>query len=99
PCLKTITDAERIRTKILSAFELAESTEDADERRRQMTFVLVGAGPTGVELAASIAQMTTTTLRSNFRRINPADTSIYLLEGGQRVLPSLAESLSEKAAT
>ena len=98
PCLKTITDAETIRTKILSAFELAESTDDADERRRQMTFVLVGAGPTGVELAASIAQMTTTTLRSNFRRINPAETSIFLLEGGKRVLPSFAESLSEKAA-
>jgi NADH:ubiquinone reductase (H+-translocating) len=58
----------------------------------------VGAGPTGVELAASIAQMTTTTLRSNFRRINPADTSIFLLEGGKRVLPSFAESLSAKAA-
>ena len=98
PCLKTITDAETIRTKILSAYELAESTDDANERQRQMTFVLVGAGPTGVELAASIAQMTTTTLRSNFRRINPADTSIFLLEGGKRVLPSFAESLSEKVA-
>jgi len=96
PCLKTITDAETIRTKILSAYELAESSDDADERRRQMTFVLVGAGPTGVELAASIAQMTTTTLRSNFRRINPANTSIVLLDGAKRVLPSFAESLSEK---
>jgi NADH dehydrogenase len=98
PCLKTMTDAEAIRTKILTAYELAESTEDTDERMRQMTFVLVGAGPTGVELAASIAQMTTTTLRSNFRRIDPAHTSIFLLEGGKRVLPSFAESLSEKAA-
>jgi NADH dehydrogenase len=98
PCLKTITDAETIRTRILSAYELAESTDDADERQRHMTFVLVGAGPTGVELAASIAQMATTTLRSNFRRINPANTSIFLLEGGKRVLPSFAESLSEKAA-
>jgi NADH dehydrogenase len=98
PCLKTMTDAEAIRAKILTAYELAESTDDADERQRQMTFVLVGAGPTGVELAASIAQMTTTTLRSNFRRIDPARTSIFLLEGGKRVLPSFAESLSEKAA-
>ena len=98
PCLKTMTDAEAIRTKILTAYELAESTDDTDERMRQMTFVLVGAGPTGVELAASIAQMTTTTLRSNFRRIDPAHTSIFLLEGGKRVLPSFAESLSEKAA-
>ena len=98
PCLKTLTDAETIRTKILSAYEMAEFTDDADERLRQMTFVLVGAGPTGVELAASIAQMTTTTLRSNFRRINPANTSIFLLEGGKRVLPSFAETLANKAA-
>jgi NADH:ubiquinone reductase (H+-translocating) len=98
PCLKTLTDAEAIRTKILSAYEMAEFTDDANERLRHMTFVLVGAGPTGVELAASIAQMTTTTLRSNFRRINPAKTSIFLLEGGKRVLPSFAESLAEKAA-
>ena len=98
PCLKTLTDAETIRTKILSAYEMAESTDDADERRRQMTFVLVGAGPTGVELAASIAQMATTTLRANFRRIDPAKTSIVLLEGGKRVLPSFAESLARKAA-
>jgi NADH dehydrogenase len=98
PCLKTLTDAEAIRTRILSAYEMAEFTDDPDERLRHMTFVLVGAGPTGVELAASLAQMTTTTLRSNFRRINPADTSIFLLEGGQRVLPSFAESLAKKAA-
>jgi len=98
PCLKTITDAETIRTKILCAYELAESTDDPNERLRQMTFILVGAGPTGVELAASIAQMATTTLRSNFRRIDPADTSIFLLEGGTRVLSSFAESLSKRAA-
>jgi len=98
PCLKTLADAERIRTRILSAYELAESTDDENERLRQMTFVLVGAGPTGVELAASIAQMSRTTLRSNFRRIDPAQTSIFLLEGGDRVLPSFAKSLSEKGA-
>jgi NADH:ubiquinone reductase (H+-translocating) len=98
PCLKTITDAETIRSKILSAYELAESTDDADERQRQMTFVLVGAGPTGVELAASIAQLATTTLRKNFRRIDPATTTIILLDGAKRILPSFAESLSKKAA-
>jgi NADH:ubiquinone reductase (H+-translocating) len=98
PSLKTIADAETIRTKILSAYELAESTDDVNERRRQMTFVLVGAGPTGVELAASLAQMATTTLRSNFRRIDPAKSSIVLIEGGNRILPSFAETLSEKAA-
>jgi NADH dehydrogenase len=91
PCLKTITDAQVIRSKILSAYELAESTDDEDERRRLMTFVLVGAGPTGVELAASIAQMAKTTLRANFRRIDPATTSIVLLDGAKRVLPRLAE--------
>ncbi|HUA26791.1 MAG TPA: NAD(P)/FAD-dependent oxidoreductase [Steroidobacteraceae bacterium] len=98
PCLKTITDANTIRSKILGAYELAESTDDEDERRRYMTFVLVGAGPTGVELAASIAQMATTTLRANFRRIDPANTSIYLLDGAKRVLPSFAESSSARAA-
>src|SRR5277367_2735606 len=98
PCLKTITDAQAIRSKILSAYELAESTDDEDERRRLMTFVLVGAGPTGVELAASIAQMAKTTLRANFRRIDPAATSIFLLDGAKRVLPSFAESSSIKAA-
>jgi len=60
--------------------------------------VLVGGGPTGVELAASMAQMATTTLRGNFRRIDPAKTSIVLLEGGNRILPTFAESLSRKAA-
>src|SRR5215472_9531029 len=98
PGLKTLTDAEAIRAKILSAYEAAEATDDADERARQMTFVLVGAGPTGVELAASIALMGSITLRSNFRRIDPAKTSILLIEGHPRILPSYAESLSKKAA-
>jgi NADH:ubiquinone reductase (H+-translocating) len=76
PGLKSLSDAETIRTKILSAFELAESTDDEKERARQMTFVLVGAGPTGVELAASIAQLVSVTLRDNFRRIDPAKSRI-----------------------
>ncbi len=97
PGLKTLTDAEAIRAKILSAYEAAELTGDPGERARQMTFVLVGAGPTGVELAASIAQMATITLRSNFRRIDPAKSSILLLEGGKRILPNYTESLSKKA--
>src|SRR5215469_12488917 len=98
PGLKTLRDAEAIRAKILGAYEAAEATDDGDERARQMTFVLVGAGPTGVELAASIALMASVTLRANFRRIDPAKTSILLIEGGQRILPSYAESLSKKAA-
>src|ERR1700744_449560 len=97
PCLKTITDAQAIRSKILSAYELAESADDENERRRLMTFVLVGAGPTGVELAASIAQMAKTTLRANFRRIDPAMTSIVLLDGAKRVLSTFSESSSAKA--
>jgi NADH dehydrogenase len=99
PTLKTIADAELIRTRLLTAFEMAELTDDPGERARQMTFVLVGAGPSGVELAASMAQLATVTLRSNFRKIDPGKTSILLIEGGKRVLPSYAESLSKKATT
>jgi NADH dehydrogenase len=77
---------------------LAELTGDPKERARQMTFVLVGAGPTGVELAASLAQMASVTLRSSFRQIDPAKTLIMLLEGGPRILASFAESLSRKAS-
>ena len=98
PGLKNLSDAETIRAKILGAFELAETTDDEDERARQMTFVLVGAGPTGVELAASLAQMVKVTLRGNFRRIDPAKTSIILLDAAKRVLPTFAESLSRNVA-
>jgi NADH:ubiquinone reductase (H+-translocating) len=98
PGLKNLSDAETIRTKILSAYELAELTDDEDERSRLMTLVLVGGGPTGVELAASLAQMAAVTLRGNFRRIDPANTSVVLIEGGNRILPTFADSLSRKAA-
>src|ERR1700693_4027484 len=98
PGLKSLNDAETIRTRILTAFELAETTDDPKERARQMTFALVGAGPTGVELAASIAHMAAVTLRKNFRRIDPSKSRILLLDGGARVLPTFAESLSRKAA-
>src|SRR6516165_1023610 len=94
PGLKNLSDAEAIRAKILSAFEVAAATEDEGERARQMTFVLVGAGATGVELAASLAQMVKVTLRGNFRRIDSAQASIILLDAGKRVLPTFAESLS-----
>jgi len=96
PGLKNLTDAETIRAKILGAFELATMTEDASARARLMTFVLVGAGPTGVELAASLAQMVKVTLRGNFRRIDPAEASIILLDGAKRVLPTFAEPLSRR---
>jgi NADH:ubiquinone reductase (H+-translocating) len=97
PALKNLSDAQAIRTKILRAYELAELADDERERTRLMTFVLVGGGPTGVELAASMAHMATVTLRRNFRRIDPAKSSIVLLEGGNRILPTFAESLSSKA--
>src|SRR5215475_8574954 len=96
PGLKSLNDAETIRAKILGAFELAAATEDEAERARQMTFVLVGAGPTGVELAASLAQMVKVTLRRNFRHIDPAKSIIILLDAGKRVLPTFAESLSRR---
>jgi len=96
PGLKSLSDAETIRTKVLGAFELADTTDDEAERARQMTFVLVGAGPTGVELAASLASLAKVTLRRNFRRIDPAMARIILLDGAPRVLPTFAESLSRK---
>jgi NADH dehydrogenase len=98
PSLKTIADAEWIRARILGAYERAEQLDDEAARTRALTFVLVGAGPTGVELAASIAQMAHITLRSNFRRINPADTKILLIEGAERILPTFSEDLCSKAA-
>jgi NADH dehydrogenase len=96
PGLKSLSDAETIRTKILAAFELAATTDDEVERARQMTFVLVGAGPAGVELAASLAYLANVTLRRNYRRIDPAMARIILLDGADRVLPTFAESLSRK---
>jgi NADH dehydrogenase len=96
PGLKSLSDAETIRAKILGAFELAETTDDEDERARQMTFVLVGAGPTGVELAASLAQMVRVTLSGNFRRIDPSKSTIILLDAVSRVLPTFVEPLSRR---
>jgi NADH:ubiquinone reductase (H+-translocating) len=98
PGLKSLSDAETIRSKILSAYESADETDDENERARQMTFVLVGAGATGVELAASIAHLAAVTLRGQFRRIDPAKSEIILVEGGNRILPAFVESLSKKAA-
>jgi NADH dehydrogenase len=98
PGLKSLSDAETIRAKILSALELAETTEDESERARQMTFVLVGAGPPGVELAASLAQMVQVTVRGNFRRIDPSKSAILLLDAGNRVLPTFIEPLSRRVA-
>ena len=97
PGLKNLADAVAIRNKILSAFELAEAEEDPSRHRDLLTFVLVGAGPTGVELAASIAYLVRATLRSEFRRIDPASARIVLVDRGKRVLASFSEGLSRAA--
>jgi NADH:ubiquinone reductase (H+-translocating) len=97
PALKNLNDAETIRSKILSAFELAEESDEESERLRQMTFILVGGGPTGVELAGSMAHMISVTFRKNFRHIDPAKSKIVLIEGGDRILPTFAETLSKRA--
>jgi NADH:quinone reductase (non-electrogenic) len=98
PGLKSLSDAETIRAKILGAFELAATTEDEGERARQMTFILVGAGPTGVELAGSLAHLVKVTLQGNFHRIDPSKSTIILLDAGKRVLPAFDESVSRKVA-
>jgi NADH:ubiquinone reductase (H+-translocating) len=98
PGLKNLGDAERIRAKILGAYELADTIDDEVERARAMTFTLVGAGPSGVELAASIAQMAALTLRGQFRRIDTAESAIILIEGGARILPTFSERLAGNAA-
>lgn len=97
PSLKTLTDAEAMRGKILRAYEVAASTDDPAQRLRQMTFAVVGGGPTGVELAASLATMKRDTLRRDFRSIDPAQSRIVLIEAGKRILPQFHESLAAKA--
>ena len=90
-------DALDIRRRIFLAFEAAEREERPDVQRAWMNFLVVGGGPTGVELAGAIAELAHTTLRKDFRRINPADAQIVILEGGERVLSGFPPSLSDKA--
>jgi NADH:ubiquinone reductase (H+-translocating) len=99
PGLKSITDAEAIRAKLLKAFEIAEIEVDPAQHRDLLTFVLVGAGPTGVEMAGAIADMVRGMLKSDFRRIDPRSARIILIEGGPRILPAFSERLSRKAHT
>ncbi|HEV2546595.1 MAG TPA: NAD(P)/FAD-dependent oxidoreductase [Stellaceae bacterium] len=94
PGLKTIDDATAIRRKVLLALERAESSEDEDERRRLTTFAIIGAGPTGVELAGAIAELVRVALAADFRRIDPSMSRIILVEAGPRILPSFPECLS-----
>lgn len=94
PGLKTIDDATRIRRRILLAFERAETTADPGERSRLLTFAIIGAGPTGLELAGAIAELARRALAADFRNIDPRQARILLVEAGPRVLPGFAESLS-----
>jgi NADH dehydrogenase len=97
PGLKSLADAEAARNKILQAFELAEAEDDPAHHRDLLTFVLVGAGPTGVEMAGALAVLVRTSLKSEFRRIDPASARIVLVDRAPRVLGSFSEDLSKAA--
>ena len=98
PGLKTIEDALEIRRRVLLAFELAERRAFEGESSDPLNFVVVGAGPTGVELAGTLAEICRHALAHDFRSIDPRRTHIHLIEGGQHVLPSYPEDLSRSAA-
>ncbi len=97
PGLKTLDDALEIRSRVLSAFEHAETAQDRQERDAWLNFVIVGAGPTGVELAGTLAEIARHTLRDEFRRIDPTRARVILVEAGPRVLPAFPASLSVAA--
>ncbi len=97
PGLKTIEDATEIRTRVLLAFERAERDPDPSHLRSNLTFAIVGAGPTGVELAGAIAEISRDTLKKDFRSINPADATIFLIEGAPTLLPSYPPKLCAAA--
>jgi NADH:ubiquinone reductase (H+-translocating) len=98
PGMKTIEDALKIRRRVFGAFELAESEDDPAERRRWLTFALVGAGPTGVELAGQIREVATKTLRKEYRHIKPEDARVLLFDGGTAPLAMFGPKLSALAA-
>jgi len=97
PGLKTLEQATEIRRRVLEAFEKAELTNDPDERRKQLTFVVVGGGPTGVELAGAIGEMSRFTLAKDFRSIDSKLARIILVEAGPRILPMFSEVLASRA--
>src|SRR5271170_654497 len=99
PGLKTVEDATDMRSRILLAFEAAERESDPEKRRAWLTFVIVGGGPTGVELAGALGEIANDTVRHDFRDIDPAKARIILVEGADRVLPSDPEKLSAAART
>jgi NADH dehydrogenase len=97
PGLKTLTDATKIRSRVLLSFERAETAKTGEERKRLLTFIVVGGGPTGVEMAGAIAEIARQTLRFDFRRIDPRSSRILLIEAGPRILPSFPEDLAAYA--
>jgi len=97
PGMKSIEEATIIRHKILYAFEVAERLSDPEQRRAWLTFVIVGAGPTGVELSGAIAEIARQTLKNDFRSIHPEEAQIILMDGAPRVLMPFPEGLAEKA--
>ena len=97
PGLKNIEQATEIRRRILLAFEQAERCEDRDARRKYLTFAIVGGGPTGVELAGAIGEMSRYTLAKDFRSINAKLTRVFLIEAGPRILPAFDERLADRA--
>ncbi|OBI14878.1 NAD(P)/FAD-dependent oxidoreductase [Mycobacterium sp. E2497] len=97
PGMKSIDDALELRARILGAFEAAEVATDPEERRRRLTFVVVGAGPTGVELAGEIVQLAERTLAGAFRTITPSECRVILLDAAPAVLPPMGENLGLKA--
>ncbi len=97
PGLKSLNDALKIRENILMSFEQSELEDDYEKKKAYTTFVIIGAGPTGVEMAGAIAEIATKTLTKNFSNINPKKSRIILIEGGPKVLSSFHPSLSKKA--
>jgi NADH dehydrogenase len=97
PGLKSLDDALEIRRRMLLAFELAEKTTDPEERKAALTFVVIGAGPTGVEMAGAISEIARVTLLRDFRHIDPSQARVILLDAAPRVLPTFVEELSESA--
>lgn len=97
PGLKTLADAFEIRRRVLMSFEAAEIEADPVRRRALLTFAVIGAGPTGVEMAGTLAEIARHTLEGEFRRIDPGSAEVLLIEGGPRVLQAMPESLSQRA--
>lgn len=97
PGLKTLTDATKIRSRVLLSFERAELAQNEEDRKRLLTFIIVGGGPTGVEMAGAIAEIARQTLRFDFRHIDPRAARILLIEAGPRILPTFPEDLSAYA--